>query len=173
MARDPYIVRRDSLAAAFPPGHEPPALLLDFADWLEGRPWGSLGYFRLEGTLSDEAPVVDGGTLRREFSLFLYLPDGSLVGFWHPDGMPTAASPIVGLVPRARPRFSRAHSKASWPSSPATRSRIQVGATSRLTRTTKRTRKTTVMEANWCRSRTKTPVTRSRNGSGRGSGRNA
>ena len=97
MARDPYIVRRDSLAAAFPPGHEPPALLLDFADWLEGRPWGSLGCFRLEGTLSDEAPVVDGGTLRREFSLFLYLPDGSLVGFWHPDGMPTAASPIVGL----------------------------------------------------------------------------
>lgn len=97
MAQDPYIVRRESLAAAFPPGHEPPRLLLDFADWLDGRPWGSLGCFRLQGTLSDEAPVVDGSALRREFSLFLYLPDGSLVGLWHPDGVPRAASPVVGL----------------------------------------------------------------------------
>jgi len=97
MAQDSYIVTRDSLPAAFAPGHEPPPLLLDFADWLDGRPWGSLGCFRLQGTLSDEAPIVDGSALRREFSLFLYLPDGSLVGFWHPEGAPTAASPIVGL----------------------------------------------------------------------------
>ena len=97
MAQDPYIVRRESLPAAFPPGQEPPRLLLDFADWLDGRPWGSLGCFRLQGTLSDEAPIVDGSALRREFSLVLYLPDGSLVGLWHPDGVPTAASPVVGL----------------------------------------------------------------------------
>ncbi|CAO4165733.1 hypothetical protein [Methylorubrum aminovorans] len=97
MARDPYIVRPETLPSAFPPGHEPPRLLLDFADWLEGRPWGSLGCFRLQGTLSDEAPIVDGSALRREFSLFLYLPDGSLVGFWHPDGVPTPSSPVVGL----------------------------------------------------------------------------
>lgn len=97
MAQDPYIVRRESLAAAFPPGHEPPRLLLDFADWLDGRPWGSLSCFRLQGTLSDEAPIVDGSALRREFSLFLYLPDGSLVGLWHPDGVPRVASPVVGL----------------------------------------------------------------------------
>ncbi len=97
MARDPYIVRTETLPSAFPPGHEPPQLLLDFADWLKGRPWGSLGCFRLQGTLSDEAPIVDGSALRREFSLFLYLPDGSLVGFWHPDGVPTPSSPVVGL----------------------------------------------------------------------------
>lgn len=71
MARDPYIVRPETLPAAFPPGHEPPRLLLDFADWLEGRPWGSLCCFRLQGTLSDEASIVDGSALRPEFSLFL------------------------------------------------------------------------------------------------------
>ncbi len=97
MAQDPYIVRSETLPAAFPPGHEPPRLLLDFADWLDGRPWGSLGCFRLQGTLSDEAPIIDGSALRREFSLFLYLPDGSRVGFWHPDGVPTPSSPVVGL----------------------------------------------------------------------------
>ena len=97
MTFDPYIVRRESLPLAFPPGIEPPALLRDFADWLDGRPWGSLGCYRLQGTLSDEAPIVDGSALRREFSLFLYLPDGSLVGLWHPDGVPSAASPVVGL----------------------------------------------------------------------------
>lgn len=97
MTFDPYIVRRESLPLAFPPGIEPPALLCDFADWLDGRPWGSVGCYRLQGTLSDEAPIVDGSALRRDFSLFLYLPDGSLVGLWHPDGMPSAASPVVGL----------------------------------------------------------------------------
>lgn len=97
MTFDPYIVRRESLPLAFPPGIEPPALLCDFADWLDGRPWGSVGCYRLQGTLSDEAPIVDGSALRRDFSLFLYLPDGSLVGLWHPDGMPSAGSPVVGL----------------------------------------------------------------------------
>lgn len=71
MTRETYIVRRESLPFAFPPGHEPPALLLAFADWLDGRPWGSLGCYRVLGTLSDEAPIVDGSALRREFSLFL------------------------------------------------------------------------------------------------------
>lgn len=97
MTREPYIVRRESLPLAFPPGHEPPALLLAFADWLDGRPWGSLGCYRVLGTLSDEAPIVDGSALRREFSLFLYLPDGSLVGLWHPGGVPSPESPVVGL----------------------------------------------------------------------------
>lgn len=97
MTFDPYIVRRESLPLAFPPGHEPPALLRDFADWLDGRPWGSLGCYRLQGTLSDEAPILNGEALRREFSLFLYLPDGSLVGLWHPDGVPSADSAVVGL----------------------------------------------------------------------------
>ena len=97
MTFDPYIVRRESLPLAFPPGIEPPALLRDFADWLDGRPWGGVGCYRLQGTLSDEAPIVDGSALRRDFSLFLDLPDGSLVGLWYPDGVPSAGSPVVGL----------------------------------------------------------------------------
>lgn len=97
MPRTPYPIDRDSLRKAVPPGHEPPPLLLAFAEWLDGCPWGSVGGFRVEGTFSDDAPIVDGPPLRRDFSLFLSLPDGSVVGLYHPDGDDPATSPVVGL----------------------------------------------------------------------------
>jgi hypothetical protein len=38
LSETPYPIDFDSLRRTFPPGIEPPSLLLDFAAWLEGRP---------------------------------------------------------------------------------------------------------------------------------------
>lgn len=53
MASQPYYINLHSIDRAFPPGVETPQLLLDFAAWLDGRPWGSVRQFV-------EAAVVTG-----------------------------------------------------------------------------------------------------------------
>jgi len=93
----PYPIDLDSVCGAFPPGIEAPSLLLDFAGWLNGRPWGSVGCFSLQGQFSDHAPIVDGSPLRDRFSLFMRLPDGSAVGGWYGAGLDRDNPPIVGL----------------------------------------------------------------------------
>src|SRR3954462_9718570 len=73
----PYSIDLDSIRGAFPPGIEAPPLLLDFAGWLKGRPWGSVGCFSLQGQFSDQALIVDGSPLRDRLSLFMRLSDGA------------------------------------------------------------------------------------------------
>jgi hypothetical protein len=97
MSEPSYRIDLDSIRRAFPPGTEAPPLLIDFARWLEGRPWGSVGCFDLVGQFSDNAPIVDGSPLRRDFSLFMRLPEGSVVGAWHPPATKHASAPIVVL----------------------------------------------------------------------------
>ncbi|MEY9885008.1 hypothetical protein [Bradyrhizobium sp. USDA 329] len=92
-----YPIDLDSIRGAFPPGIEAPRLLVDFAGWLEGRPWGSVGCFALQGQFADHAPIVDGSPLRDRFSLFMRLPDGSAVGGWYGAGLDRDNPPIVGL----------------------------------------------------------------------------
>lgn len=92
-----YPIDLDSIRGAFPPGIEAPPLLVDFAGWLEGRPWGSVGCFALQGQFADHAPIVDGSPLRDRFSLFMRLPDGSAVGGWYGAGLDRDNPPIVGL----------------------------------------------------------------------------
>jgi hypothetical protein len=91
----PYRIDLDSILRAVPPGMDAPKLLHDFADWLEGRAWGSVGCFSLVGQFSDRAPIFDGSPLRRDFSLFLRLPEGSVVGAWYGGGVDVVKPPIV------------------------------------------------------------------------------
>lgn len=97
MSEPRYAVDGAGISHAFPPGRDAPRLLSDFADWLRGRPWGSVGCFDLSGSFSDDAPIVDGPPLRREFALFLHLPDGGKAGFWYPLGTSDESAPVVGL----------------------------------------------------------------------------
>jgi hypothetical protein len=93
----PYAIDLNSIRRAFPSATEAPALLLDFAAWLTGRPWGSVGCFSLVGQFSDLAPIIDGSPLRNDFALFLRLPEGSVVGAWYGAGHDAANAPIVVL----------------------------------------------------------------------------
>ncbi len=97
MSDTPYHVDLDSIRRAFPPEVEPPSLLLDFAKWLQGRPWGAVGCFELRGQFADTAPLFDSSPLRGSFALFMRLPDGSAVGAWYGAGLDGDAPPIVGL----------------------------------------------------------------------------
>jgi len=92
-----YQIDLDSIRRAFPPGTEPPALLIDFAAWLSGRRWGSIGCFDLVGQFSDSAPIVDGSLLRNDFALFSRLPEGFVIGTWYGAGPDAAHAPIVVL----------------------------------------------------------------------------
>lgn len=97
MSRPSYNIDLESVRRAFPPGIEPPQLLLDFAAWLEGRPWGSVGCFDLVGQFSDTAPIFDGSPLRENFGVFMRLPEGSAVGAWYGAGLDAGNAPIVVL----------------------------------------------------------------------------
>lgn len=83
MSEQPYYIDLESVRRAFPLQSDAPALLIDFASWLNGRPWGSVGCFGLLGQFSDQAPIVDGSLLRNDLALFLRLPEGCAVGTWN------------------------------------------------------------------------------------------
>jgi hypothetical protein len=97
LSDQPYHIDIASIRRAFPPGVEAPGLLLDFASWLDGRPWGSVGCFDLRGQFCDAAPLFDSSPLRDRFALFMRLTDGSAVGAWYGEGLDSADPPIVGL----------------------------------------------------------------------------
>jgi hypothetical protein len=90
-----YRVDLDSVRKAFPLWLETPPLLVEFAAWLEGRPWGGVGCFDLVGQFSEKAPLFDSSLLRNEFALFMRLPDGSAVGTWYPNAGTAALAPVV------------------------------------------------------------------------------
>src|SRR5258708_26649067 len=97
LSDEPYRIDIDSIRRSFPPGIEAPPLLLDFAAWLQGRAWGSVGCFSLVGDFTDSAPIVDGSPLRDQFALFARLPEGSVVGCWYGAGGRASKAPIVLL----------------------------------------------------------------------------
>jgi hypothetical protein len=97
LSEQPYLVDLGSVRRAFPLHIEPPHLLLDFAAWLDGRLWGSIGCFDLVGQFSEQAPIVDGSLLRNDLALFLHLPDGSAVGSWCLPAIGPEDAPIVVL----------------------------------------------------------------------------
>lgn len=97
MPNQPYHIDIDSIRRAFPPDIETPALLIDFAEWLRGREWGTVACFRLAGQFSDSAPIVDGCPLRKDFALFIQMPEGSAVGYWFGPGLAPGRAPIVVL----------------------------------------------------------------------------
>ena len=84
-----YRIDLDSVRRAFPVDVNAPPLLLDFAAWLDGRPWGSVGCFEVAGQFAEQAPIVDCRGLRNELALFLRLPDGSAVGAWYGESCKT------------------------------------------------------------------------------------
>jgi hypothetical protein len=91
-----YSIDIDGVRRAFPPGTEAPTLLLDFAAWLAGRAWGSVGCFNLVGDFPDRAPIFDGSPLREKFALFARLPEGSVVGAWYGAGQKVAPIVVLG-----------------------------------------------------------------------------
>jgi hypothetical protein len=97
-----YHIDLDGIRRAFPAGTESPALLIDFAAWLDGRQWGSVGCFDLVGQFCDVAPILDGSLLRNDFALFLRLPEGSVAGAWYGAGPDMACAPIVMLGSKGR-----------------------------------------------------------------------
>lgn len=97
MPDQPYHIDLDSIRRAFPPGLEPPTLLIDFARWLEGRVWGTVACFDLVGQFVDSAPIFSGSPLRNDFALFIRLPEGSAVGYWYAPGLEPNHAPVVVL----------------------------------------------------------------------------
>jgi hypothetical protein len=97
LSDQPYHIDLDSVRRAFPLRLEAPSLLIDFAAWLDGRPWGSVGCFDLAGQFAEQAPIVDGGPLRNDLALFLALPEGSAAGAWFAPGIASDDAPIVVL----------------------------------------------------------------------------
>lgn len=97
MPDHPYHIDLNAIHMAFPPGMETPPLLVDFAEWLKEREWGSVACFDLVGQFSDSAPIVDGSPLRKDFALFIRMPDGSAVGYWFGPGLDPSRAPIVAL----------------------------------------------------------------------------
>src|SRR5215471_4547039 len=96
MSDPSYRVDLESIRKAFPLQLDAPPLLIDFANWLDGRPWGSVGCFDLVGNFSDHA-FWDGNSVRNNFALFMRLPTGSLAGAWYPSDHELADAPIVLL----------------------------------------------------------------------------
>ena len=83
MDQELYPVDLANLQDAFPPGREVPQLLKDFATWCSTREWGSVGCFSLVPEVIENAPFTDGALLWWEFALFMWLGDGSTIGFWY------------------------------------------------------------------------------------------
>jgi hypothetical protein len=71
-----------TLKSSFPPDVKAPQLLLDFAAWLRGRPWGSIGAFSLKGGEIIGALLPSGATEDENFAMFIRMPDGGLAGLW-------------------------------------------------------------------------------------------
>ena len=84
------------LRAIFPSSIPFPPLLAEFVAWAEQFERGQLGWFEFEGQRLDDHWIENGSALADQFALFIRLPDGSMIGFWKPDG-DAGALPVVLL----------------------------------------------------------------------------
>lgn len=75
-----------TIHAAFPDSIPFPALLAEFMEWTEHFERGQLGWFEFEYQRLDDHWIENGSALADQFALFIHLPDGSMIGFWKPDG---------------------------------------------------------------------------------------
>jgi hypothetical protein len=75
------------LRAVFPNSIPFPPLLEEFVQWAGQFERGRLGWFEFQGQRLDDYWIENGSALADQFALFIHLPDGSMVGFWKPDGV--------------------------------------------------------------------------------------
>lgn len=90
-----YPVDVGSLHEHFPPHFAVPGLLLEFADWLKDKTWGSVGCFRLESKRFNEFWMEEGLDLHSFFAFFIRDPTGGQVGFWLHEGCDIESPPVV------------------------------------------------------------------------------
>jgi hypothetical protein len=90
-----YPISVPSLHENFPEYFKPPALLLDFADWLKEKEAGTLGYFRFQSDRFNDFWIENGADLHPYFAFFMRDPMGGQVGYWLHERRATPAPPIV------------------------------------------------------------------------------
>lgn len=88
------VAKRGDIARQWPDGRDAPALILAVADYMQDKPWMSLGATRLLGDRMDDYWIENGADLWRDFGCFMRLPEGSRVAQWFRDGE-TGEPPIV------------------------------------------------------------------------------
>jgi hypothetical protein len=88
-------VRLEQMQKRWPDGRDVPPLLVDLARHVKGRPWMSLGAFRLTGDRLDDHWIEHGVDCWPQFGTFMRLPDGSRVAQWFRDGAAPDDVPIV------------------------------------------------------------------------------
>lgn len=92
----------NSFKKGFPKEMPVPQLLIDFGEWLKKIPYGTLGYFDalasepmpkvfIPNTITDKNAIK---TICSKISIFLNLPDGSLLALWNYGGK----APAVVLI---------------------------------------------------------------------------
>lgn len=84
------------IASHAPPGAEVPALLRDLVAWGATNGDG-LGYFQFDGARLDDHYIEDGSRRAHAFFSFLRTSDGSMIGWWRPDGQALADANVVVL----------------------------------------------------------------------------
>ncbi len=95
MKKPPYrITSATRLKSAFPDSAELPDLVVRFADWLKGKPWGSVGCFNVQpGDAGDLAPA--DANISGAFAMVLRMPDGGLAGIWLTHESDATRAPFV------------------------------------------------------------------------------
>ena len=90
-----YSVNVQSLRENFPPAFDVPELLLQFSDWLQTKPRGSVGYFALQSDRFNDYWIENGADLHPHFAFFIRDPTGGQIGYWLHDDRRNAPPPIV------------------------------------------------------------------------------
>jgi hypothetical protein len=90
-----YSVNIESLHRNFPPDCEVPLLLLEFANWLKVKSWGSLGCFSLHSERFNDYWIENGADLHSNFAFFIRDPTGGNIGYWLYEGQTIESAPIV------------------------------------------------------------------------------
>ncbi|MFD1731312.1 hypothetical protein ACFSC4_09935 [Deinococcus malanensis] len=115
-----------TLEQIFPPDAHPSALLRDFSAWHADTFTGAFCGYEIAPTRLDDYWIENGADLADHFALFLNLGDGSMVGYWYPEGWDQNQHRSCCSAPKARRRCSRMTWKAFWPASPWARLKMTV-----------------------------------------------
>jgi hypothetical protein len=84
-----------SLIKRWPEGRSVPQLILDVAEYIGDKPWGSLGYTRMLGDRLDDNWILNGADLWPHFAYFIGFADGSHIAQWFVEGAASTDGPIV------------------------------------------------------------------------------